>query len=102
MKRNRRNLSLQACTVVAGLLLAGASPVLAGPLLVTDDAGTVDPGKVEIELNGSYGYDKGSAEGITTRTNTTDTEVKISTGLYKDLGASLTDVTALYGLALKF
>jgi hypothetical protein len=69
--------------------LATAGSALAGPPLITDDAGTVDVGKVEIELNSSYGYDRDSAGGVSTKTNTVDGEIKITTGLYKNLGISL-------------
>lgn len=66
-----------------------AVPAFAGPPLATDDAGTVDVGKVEIELNGSYAYDKEKAGGVTTKSSVTDGEVKLTTGLYKNLGISL-------------
>src|SRR4051812_9638615 len=71
------------------LLAMTAIPAFAGPPLATDDAGTVDVGKVEIELNGSYSHDKEKTGGITARTSTTDAEVKVTTGLYKNLGISL-------------
>lgn len=71
------------------LALVTAGSAFAGPPLATDDAGTVDVGKLEIELNSSYGYDKQTVNGSTTKTNTVDGEVKITTGLYKDLGISL-------------
>jgi len=71
------------------ILTMATIPVLAGPPLATDDAGTVDVGKVEVELNGSYAYDKESTTGVTTKCSTTDAELKITTGLYKDLVISL-------------
>ena len=80
---------VRSTALVLCLTLVTAGTALAGPPLATDDAGTVDVGKVEIELNGSYGYDKHTVEGSTTKTNTVDGEVKITTGLYKDLGISL-------------
>ena len=80
---------MHATTLALCFALTTAGTALAGPPLATDDAGTVDVGKVEIELNGSYGYDKHTADGSTTKTNTVDGEVKITTGLYKDLGISL-------------
>ena len=82
-----KNMHATTLAICFGLTTAGTA--LAGPPLATDDAGTVDVGKVEIELNGSYGYDKHTADGSTTKTNTVDGEVKITTGLYKDLGISL-------------
>jgi hypothetical protein len=89
MMKSRKQTQRLVRGVLAGCLLAGAIPALAGPPLATDDAATVDVGKIEIELNGSYGYDKRTADGSTTKTNTVDGEVKITTGLYKDLGISL-------------
>lgn len=81
--------ALRSTTLALSIAVFTAGTALAGPPLATDDAGTVDPGKVEIELNSSYGYDKHTVEGSTTKTNTADGEVKITTGLYKDLGISL-------------
>ena len=80
---------MHATTLALCFALITAGSAFAGPPLATDDAGTVDVGKVEIELNGSYGYDKHTADGSTTKTNAVDGEVKITTGLYKDLGISL-------------
>lgn len=79
------------CTLTTAFAFAllTAGNALAGPPLATDDAGTVDVGKVEIELNGSYVYDKETAGGISSKRNATDGEVKITTGLYKNLGISL-------------
>lgn len=81
--------AVRSTTLALCLALATAGSALAGPPLATDDAGTVDVGKVEIELNSSYGYDKQTGNGSTTKTNTVDGEVKITTGLYKNLGISL-------------
>jgi len=72
-----------ACT----LLATGAA--LAGPPLVTDDAGTVEVGKLELELNGSYSYDTEKTGARVTRCSTADAEMKITTGLHRDLGISL-------------
>lgn len=80
---------LHATTLTLCFALTTAGTAMAGPPLATDDAGTVDVGKVEIELNGSYGYDKHTAAGATTKTNTVDGEVKITTGLFQNLGISL-------------
>ena len=71
------------------LVLMTAIPALAGPPLATDDAGTVDVGKIEIELNGSSPYDKRITAGVITNNNSLDTELKLTTGLYKNLGISL-------------
>jgi Putative MetA-pathway of phenol degradation len=79
-----RNTTLALC-----LSLLAAAPAMAGHPLITDDAGTVDVGKYEIELNGSYTYDKEQAAGITSRSKSSDSELLINTGLYKDLGIAI-------------
>ncbi len=81
--------ALRTTTAALAFALLTAGSALAGPPLATDDAGTVDVGKVEIELNGSYTHDKEKVDGITTKNSSSDGEVKITTGLYKDLGISL-------------
>ncbi|MDK9719098.1 MAG: transporter [Trichlorobacter sp.] len=81
--------ALRHTTLALSLTIITTGSAFAGPPLATDDAGTVDVGKVEIELNSSYGYDKHTVDGSTTKTNTAGGEVKITTGLYKDLGISL-------------
>jgi len=70
-------------------LLTATSALAGGPPLITDDAGTVDVGKMEIELNGAYTDDKEAQHGITAKTSSTDTEMKISTGLYQGAGISM-------------
>lgn len=82
--------TLRTATLTLALAALTTTSALAGPPLVTDDAGTVDAGKVEVELNGSYARDKERAAGITYRSSSTDAEAKISTGLRKNLGVSLT------------
>ena len=82
--------ALRTTTIALSIALLTATSALAGgPPLITDDAGTVDVGKVEIELNGSYTHDKESTAGIITRSDRPEAEIKVSTGLYKDLGISL-------------
>lgn len=71
------------------MLLLSASSVNAGPPLITDDAGTVDVGKVEIELNSSYVHDSEKVNGILARRDVFNGEIKLTTGLYKNLGVSL-------------
>jgi hypothetical protein len=66
-----------------------SSAALAGPPLATDDAGTVKVGTVEIETNVSYTDIKETAGASTTRTKTTGAELKLSTGLYKNMNISL-------------
>ncbi|KAB0671188.1 transporter [Oryzomonas sagensis] len=75
--------------LLAGMVTLGAVPSFAGPPLVTDDTGTVEPGHAEVELNGGYAYDKESDNGIATRREAFDGEMKITTGITKDLGVSL-------------
>jgi len=71
------------------LVAMTAIPALAGTPLATDDTGTVEVGKLELELNGSYTEDSETVFGVTTKCNRSDAELKITTGLYKNLGISL-------------
>ncbi len=66
-----------------------AAIAYAGSPLITDDAGTVDVGRVEIELNSSYVHNKESLNGISMQRDMFDGETKLTTGVYKDLGLSL-------------
>jgi len=84
-----RSTPLRSTAAIFMCALMTAGSAFAGPPLATDDAGTVDVGTVEIELNGSYTYDKESAAGVTTKSSTSDAEMKITTGLCKNLGISL-------------
>lgn len=70
-------------------LLTVTSALAGGPPMVSDDAGTVEVGKFELELNGSYTHDKETVAGVTTKSGRHETELRASTGLYKDLGISL-------------
>jgi len=81
--------ALRITIVVLSVALLTVTSALAGPPLITDDAATVDVGKVEIELNGSSPYDKETTAGVTTKNSTADAEMKITTGLCKQLGVSL-------------
>ncbi|NVN92656.1 MAG: transporter [Desulfuromonadales bacterium] len=76
-------------SLILGSQLAFALPAVAAPPLITDDAGTVDVGKVEIELNNSYARDSENENGFRLRRELFDSELKITTGLYKNLGISL-------------
>lgn len=73
--------------VMAGALAAG--PALAGPPLATDDAGVVEPGRLEVELNGSYVHDSERVAGERVRHTVSDGEIKLTTGVLKNLGVSL-------------
>ena len=78
--------SISAAAIALSLVLLTAGSALADPRLITDDAGTVEFGKVEIEMNGSYTDDKVTKAGIASKTGKADAEMKINTGLYKNLG----------------
>jgi len=73
---------------VAGMLTT-AGPALAGPPLVTDDAGIVESGHLEVELNSSFAYDYERVAGERVRHTVTDGEMKLTTGILKNLGVSL-------------
>lgn len=81
---------MKRIVAVLSLLLCSVATVYAGPPLITDDAGTVDVGKVEIELNSSYIHDREHVNGVSVRHDVFDGEMKLTTGLYKNLGVSLT------------
>ena len=81
--------ALRFTTLAIVFTLFTSGFALAGPPLVTDDAGTVETGKVEIELNGSYAFENEDNHGAKIDRDTADTEVKITTGIYKNLGISL-------------
>lgn len=71
------------------LMLLTATESFAGPPLNTDDTGTVDVGKVEVELNGSFTHDRETIAGVSTKNSTADAELKLTTGIGKNLGVSL-------------
>ncbi|MBT1072626.1 transporter [Pelotalea chapellei] len=81
--------SNRTTAITLACLTMTAFPAFAGPPLATDDAGTVDVGKVEVELNGAYTADRERTHGITTKCNTSDAEMKVTTGFYKNLGISV-------------
>ena len=81
--------ALRYTTAALMLALFTASGALAGPPLATDDAGTVDVGKLEVELNGSYAHDRERAAGVTSKSTVSNGELKLSTGLYRDLGIAV-------------
>ncbi len=80
---------LCAKMVVAGCLVVGAGNAFAGPPLVTDDAGIVDVGHLEVELNGSYAHDSEREDGVRVKSDLFDGEIKLTTGLLKNVGVSL-------------
>lgn len=82
--------ALRTTIIALSLSLLITGTALAGPPLATDDAGTVAPGSLEVELNGSYSDDRETAFGVTTTCNRSDAELKVTTGLHKNLGISVT------------
>lgn len=81
--------ALRTTVIACSLTLVTAASALAGPPLATDDAGTVDVGSLEVEINGSYTTDKQRAGGTTCKASAADGEIKVSVGLYKDISGSL-------------
>lgn len=81
--------SLQTTIICISFVALSAGYALAGPPLLTDDAGTVEVGKAEFELNGSNTDDKTTTSGVTTKCSTADAELKITTGLHRNLGITL-------------
>ncbi len=60
-------------------------------LLATDSAGTVESKKAEIELNGSYSYDKSvNSSGVHARNDSTDGDVTVTVGVVKDMDITVT------------
>jgi len=76
--------------IVAGMIVFSAGTAFAGHPLITDDAGVVEVKHVEVELNGAYNHDRDTSGGVTRRTESTEGEVKITTGVYKDVHIALT------------
>ncbi|NVN91996.1 MAG: transporter [Desulfuromonadales bacterium] len=77
--------------VMMGMVAAvGVGQAFAGPPLATDDAGIVDVGHLEVELNSSYVHDRERVAGDNIRHSVTDGEVKLTTGLLKNADIFLT------------
>lgn len=76
-------------SAMVGTVALGAESSFAGPPLVTDDAGIVDVGHLEVELNGSYAHDSEREAGTREQSDVFDGEVKLSTGVLKNVGVSL-------------
>ena len=88
-KARKAGTGLRASLSGALLALSLIAPAHAAPPLITDDAGTVEVGKLEIELNNSYSHDSEHEGGVKVRGEVFDSELKLTTGLYKDLGVAL-------------
>lgn len=80
---------MQRTAIALALILLTAAPVLAASPLATDDAGTVDPGRVEVEFNGSYVHDRQKSVGGSTSSSSTDLEAVVTAGLCRNLDISL-------------
>ena len=80
---------MKQVVVVLSLLLIMTATANAGPPIITDDAGTVDVGRMEIELTGSHIYDRERSNGISARRDAVTGEARLTTGLCKNLGISL-------------
>jgi len=80
---------IRTSALFLALAVVTAIPAQAGPPLSSDDAGTVEAGSFELELNGSYTEDRETIFGVTTTCNRSDAGLKVSTGLYKNLGISV-------------
>jgi Putative MetA-pathway of phenol degradation len=78
------SLSLGVCAMLL------APQAFASHPLITDDAGVVEVKHAEIELNGAYNYNKHNDGGVTSRYESNEAELKITTGIYKDLHAAIT------------
>lgn len=77
-------------TILAFMALSSvlASTAYAG-LLVTDGAGSVEAKQVEVELNGSYAYDKDGDGSDATRTYSTDGDITVTAGIVKGLDIAI-------------
>jgi hypothetical protein len=80
-----RSTPLRTTAAIFICTLMTAASALAGAPLETDDAGTVDVGKFEIGINGSYMSNKVD----TAKTTSHDAELSLGTGIYKNLGISV-------------
>lgn len=76
---------LHTTTLALWFALATTGSAFAGAPLETDDASTVDVGKFEVSLSGSYTRDKEGTSKVTSH----GAELGITTGLYKNLGISV-------------
>lgn len=77
--------ALRTTIVSLSFTLLTAASAFAGAPLETDDAGTVDVGKFEIGISGSYMSNKEGAA----KTTSHDAELSLGTGIYKNLGISV-------------
>jgi len=84
MKRIKRNPVLSAA--VLGWLVLAAGPAHAAHPLVTDDAGTLGAGAVQIEATGEFGRDRETADdGTTLETRSSEAALTLTYGLTDSL-----------------
>ncbi|MDD5285513.1 MAG: transporter [Desulfuromonadaceae bacterium] len=83
-----RKIGIRA-VLVAGIALCSAGAAFAGHPLITDDAGVVEVKHVEVELNGAYNRDRDRSAGISRRTESSEGEVRVTTGVFKDVHVAL-------------
>ena len=67
-KYSSMNLQKRICSYVTTLLLLSAGTSFAAHPLISDDAGTLGKGNMQVELNGDISSDKETAGGSTTKT----------------------------------
>ena len=70
--------------VFVALTLGMADPVSAAHPLITDDTGTQGKGKFQIEMNGEYGADKETVEGVTVKETESEASATFSWGVTED------------------
>ncbi|MCE5280637.1 MAG: transporter [Deltaproteobacteria bacterium] len=84
MKRTKGKFVLSAA--ILGWLILTAGPSYAAHPLVTDDAGTVGAGSVQIEATGEFGRDKETADdGTALESRTNEAALTLTYGLTQDL-----------------
>ncbi|NVN98089.1 MAG: transporter [Geobacteraceae bacterium] len=77
---------LRTKTVMLGFTVSILATTIAhAGLLATDGAEPVEAKHAEVELNGSYLYDKSKNSGITTKSDSTDGDITVTAGIVKRL-----------------
>lgn len=85
MKRFKRNY-IGLSVAIVGWLVFTASAVRAAHPLITDDAGTVGKGGVQLEINAELAYDKETLDDSTTeKSETTEAALTLTYGLTENL-----------------
>jgi predicted porin len=84
MKQQKRMLS-----ILTILILVSAGTSFAAHPLVSDDAGTLGKGIVQVELNGDISYDKETANGSTTKSNGAQIATTVGVGVADKIDLTL-------------